>query len=462
MRYQTSLQIGVVVVCLSALLLCDGCVSVHMKSAQAGRRVTLPSGAGFDNAPVTEQALQSTLLAYADRSVTRIHTAWADFSAVNKNSRSSAAQASLQQSGTILLIASEPSVQQALIDMMIYMEAQSADLREYGPAPIYATFANMNEQIWALGSEALTAPELDELRLMINHWKQTHPDRADIRFIRLSSMVPIAGKTILLTRLSKGEMGRIAPISPETRTLEETGLLAERSLFILARMPVLARWNAEFASSEAIGSPEFQKMLSNTSQLAASSTSIARFTDTFPQQVRTAREALFSDLGTQEASAQRLMSQTQTLLLEARKTSESLQTTLAGVQRIVAETGIGGPSGGKRIDIESYARTAEQLRLAAAEANQLTRSVTDLSASPQFSAKIRAIDVASDRKLQTASSEMKGVVDHAILRAAELVGFIFLLFIAYKLGVRRLDARKVVVPAISGDKNGRSFGQKAS
>jgi hypothetical protein len=461
MSSKSRLHIGVVVVCLAALLLSNGCVSVHMKSAKAGRRVTLPSGAGFEGTPLTEQALQSTLLAFADRGVTRVHGAWVDLSAKDKRLRSSAAQSSLQQSGTILLIASEPSVEQALIDMMIYMNVQWADLQQYGPAPVAAVFADMNKQIWGLGSEALAPQEMDELRLMINQWRQTHPDRGDIRFVRLSSMVPIPNKTTLLTRLSKGQSGRIAPISPETRTLEEGGLLAERSLFILARVPVLARWNAEFASMQAIDTPEFQTLLSNTSQLARSSTSIARFTDTFPQQVRAGREALFSDLGTQEVAAHRLLNQTQSLLVEARKTSESLHATLAGVQGVLAQTGISGGSG-KHFDIESYARTAEQLRLAAAEANELTRSVTDLSDSPQFSAKVRAIDVASDRKLQTASNQMKGVVDHAILRAAELVVFIFLLFIGYKLLVRRLQPAKTVTPRNFDDKSGGGFERKAS
>jgi hypothetical protein len=448
---------------IAAILLCNGCVSVHMKSAQAGRRVTLPTGPGFEKTALTQQALQSTLLTFADRSVIQIRFVWTDTLDKSLTQRVTADQSSLAQSSTILSIASEPSVEQSLIDMMIYMDLQSADLQHYGPAPVAAAFAGLNKEAWKLGTDVLTPQELDELRAIIKQWKQTHPNRADVRFARLGSMVPIPGQTTLLTRLSNGDPGRLAPMNPDTRTVEEAGLLAERSLFLLGRVPVLARWNAGLALSEAAGTPEFQTLVRNTSQLASSSTSLARFTDTFPQQVRAGRNAFFSDLGTQQVSAERLIAQTQALLLEARKTNESMQATLAGVHGLMGAANVSSGNGpGKPFNIESYARTAEQLRLAAAEANELTRNVSELSDSPQFSSQVRALDAGSDRKMQTASNQMKSVVDHAMLRAIELVIFIFLMLIGYKFLMRRLQEPKATTPRSFDDQAGRGFGQKAS
>jgi hypothetical protein len=446
---------------IAAILLCNGCVKVHMKSAQAGRRVTLPTGPGFERAALTEQALQSTLLTFADRSVYRINLAWADTSHTNLNERVKADQSRLYQASTIVSIASEPSVEQSLINMMIYMDLQSADLQQHGASPVAAVFTELNTEAWTLGSEVLTPQEVNELSSMIKQWKQTHPSRADIRYARLSSMVPIPGQTTLLTRLSKGDPGRLAPMDPDTRTIEESGLLAERSLFVLGRIPALARWNAGLAVSEAFGTPEFQTLVRNTSQLANSSASLARFTDTFPQQVRAGRNAFFSDLGTQQVAAERLIAQTQALLLEARKTNESMQATLAGVHGLLKATNAGTTTG-KPFDIDSYARTAEQLRLAAAEANALTRNVSELSDSPQLSSQVRALDAGSDRKIQTASNQMKGVIDHAMLRAIELVLFIFLMLVGYKFFVRRLQRPKATAPRSFDDQAGGSFERKAS
>jgi hypothetical protein len=421
---------------LAAVLLSNACVSVHMKGAKPERRVTLPGGPGFEKGALTQQALQSTLLTFADRSVNRINHVWQEMSENGGALRSAAETASLQQSGAVLSIASEPSPELALIDMMIYLNLQAWELQQHGPPAVAGVFNQLNAEVWSYGSNVLAPEEADELRAMIAQWKQAHPTGAEVRWARLASMTPIPGKTTLLSRLAKGDPGRMAPIDPQTRTIEESGLLAERFLFLIGRVPTIARWNANLAMTQTFETPEVQTLMYNTDRLARSSTSLARFTDTFPQQVRAGRDAFLADLGPQETAAGQLIGQTQAMLQEARRTSDSMQATLAGVHELLGpRTGEGA---GRPFDIEAYTRAAEQFRLAATEANELTRTV----GTPEFSSQLRALDAASDRKIQTASGEMKSVIDHAALRAAQVALLIFIMLAVYRYWTLRLQAAK--------------------
>jgi hypothetical protein len=150
-----------------------------------------------------------------------------------------------------------------------------------------SAFAAAEKSVWEHADRVLTTQQQQELRGMILEWREANPDRHDLSWVRLQEFA---------TARQAGASGQGAPpnsilallwidpaanLTPTTRELQETRLLAERLAFFAKRTPVILGWQVELTAARMVDSGEVRQLVESTSRitdsLSAFSTSAERF-----------------------------------------------------------------------------------------------------------------------------------------------------------------------------------------
>ncbi|MHB1306609.1 MAG: hypothetical protein ACYDC1_14315 [Limisphaerales bacterium] len=115
--------------------------------------------------------------------------------------------------------------------------------------------------------------------------------------------------------------------------------------------------------------------------------------------------------------------------------SSSLNTTLTTFDALMKRFGVGEPdtapappSDARPLDILDYARTAEQLAVAARELDALLKEATNTLDSPALTARLKDLNAVSDR----IKADARSVLNHAFLLGAGLVLLTFVCGVAYR------------------------------
>lgn len=218
-------------------------------------------------------------------------------------------------------------------------------LHEEGKA-LLAAHVRAENDVWAAGSKMLTRRQLEELKTIIEQWREDHPQQYYVSHIRLadiaasrnltrqSSQVKLPGSVFGLLYLDP--LSGLDPVAAELRSYRA---LTERMVYLAQRMPLVFVAQVERATNDATGAPEVRRMVNAAEKL---NETFSRFADTasrFPQQLsaeRTAaieqasaavaaeRKAVLTELETQGAQMQRLIGDARVLLDRADQAGASI------------------------------------------------------------------------------------------------------------------------------------------
>jgi hypothetical protein len=107
-----------------------------------------------------------------------------------------------------------------------------------------------------------------------------------------------------------------------TTQVDQTRLLAERSLFLAQRLPFLMRWQAEVYTSSALATREAQQTQAQIEQMSAVATAMSRVLEGLAGQIAQERQAALDDLFAHiQTERQAALEQLESLVQQERKST---------------------------------------------------------------------------------------------------------------------------------------------
>lgn len=249
---------------------------------------------------MTEIELQSELMGFADRFATFMLQAIDDF----QTDQPLPDQRRIVLGDTVLTIASvytiaaEPNPDIALLDMiamvtlgrMIY-EEHWLDQMGSKIEPIIKGLRTAEDDVWQLAARILDVEKQGDLQRIILEWRRANPEVLSFSLLRFSDYATERRKSTMAQQTLQVS-GLFQSVQQATQEVEETRLLAERSLFLATRMPLLTGYFADVWLSQMTLNPQAHDLLSNFDRMAAVSERMAAVAEKFPQDIATIRENL--------------------------------------------------------------------------------------------------------------------------------------------------------------------------
>ncbi|HEY4370087.1 MAG TPA: hypothetical protein VGN07_22845 [Steroidobacteraceae bacterium] len=356
----------------------------------------------------------------------------------------------IQQSTAAYTIASGPNPVINALDMIVLATLSRMVVEDYigslagaRAAPLLEVHRDLERQSWALVANVVNDEQTTELRALIAQWRAAYPDARAVSQVRIADFAGIAGRHSDEKHGSGSVFALIGldPLSnldPAVRELEQTRLLAERTIYYLQRSPGLLDMQVERLAYQLAVTPEAKHSIAGIERVSFAAEALGRLSADAPALIASERHALITDLTATLHSEQRRL---QTLLVEAREvlqagtqTSESVGATVAALDGFVArfQPKDAPPSAAstprRPFDITEYAQTAHELAGAAQDLQALLAQADSSSAGVQ-------------RLAATTTQGLNAVVDRAFWRGILLITVLALATLLTTLAYRYVTVR---------------------
>ena len=229
----------------------------------------------------------------------------------------------------------------------------------------------------------------------------------------------------------------LSNLDPAVKELEQTRLLAERTIYYLQRAPDLLDMQIERLAYQLAIMPEAKQTLGGVERISVAAEAFGELTADAPTIIARERHALVADLTAALHTEQERM---QALLVEARgvlqagtQTSESVGATVAAFDALVARLQprdvqpAASAAPRRPFDITEYAQTARELASAAQDLQALLVQLDTSSAGVE-------------RLAGTTTSALQEVVDRAFWRVLVLIGALAIAALFAALAYRYISA----------------------
>lgn len=207
----------------------------------------------------------------------------------------------------------------------------------------------------------------------------------------------------------------LASLDPAVRQLEQTRLLAERTIYYLQRVPYILNLQVDRASSELLARPEVNGLLRDSDRISGSLERFAGVAEALPAKLTAEREALIqqlsSELLTQQQAVRPMLAELRATLEAGDATAASVEGLIQSIERLMARfpaSSTDGQAPQQSFDIQQYAAAAAELGRTAQELQRLVGSID--AQAPALAG-----------SLDTAISRIDSLVDRLFWRLAALL-----------------------------------------
>jgi hypothetical protein len=270
--------------------------------------------------------------------------------------------------------------------------------------PLLETIRRLETNAWTLVASVLKPEQQQELRELIQQWRQKNPNQRYIGAVRFREFAqafgqtqkPAAGKPTSVFGLLF--LDPMAGLDPTVRAVEQTRYLAERVLYYGQRLPILVTWQAEFLALQLADQPATKQVLTNADQLTASLQVFARTAEQLPQLVHQERQAaiqqvfagiatertnLLNTLASEDKKMRELLAETRETLKAANEMGISLDAAIRSLDAFVhyvsppSTNAATAPAStnSRPFDVLDYGIAAERIGAMAKDLNLLLTSV---------------------------------------------------------------------------------------
>ena len=382
------------------------------------------------------QVLQLSVMRFADEYVGSITQPIRNFETSTDNAadRLTAQNWLLSQATAAYTTASGPSPIVNTVDLvvlttlsrMVVDDAWAGERFGERAALLREAYHRLEPLALELAKGALSADQIAELQQVILVWREQNPHVTAISYVHFRDVAssmgkPKTGGTDKFSGLfSMLGLDPFSSLDPAVREISQSRELAERTIYYAQRMPNLLDMQIERLTFEFATMPEVTRLLANADQVAGAAATSARVVGELPSLLPREREAairqIMDAVTVETAHTRELVSQLHAALEAGTVTSNSLDATIRSFDQLVARLqrpatadGYAQPSPAKPFDITEYTTAAVEVSRTAAQLESLIGSVD--RGTP-------ALAQASDR----AAATLRGVVDHAYWRGAQLLG----------------------------------------
>lgn len=429
------------------------------------------TGGGKPSDRVPPNIVQGGVMRFADTFAARITQATQEFAAKagTPEARIQALSWSIGQNTSAFIIATGINARVSLLDMIVLVTLGRMVHegywmpKVYGDAdlPMVEAFQASEEDVWQMADQVLSPEQQEEVRAVLNEWREQNPDMGITAFVRLpefQDLLKASAATGAKTGGGLGELLSVDPLGglePAVREIEQTRLFAERTMFYMQRVPILLSSQVELLSLKLMRLPEVHSALEVSERISQAAASISATAAALPESVRVERDAavkqisgeialqrqgLISDLDKAEEPTRKILNDARATLEAGTQLSAALQSALVTLDTFIGRFDKpppvpGAPPAppkppGKPFDITEYGAAATQLTAAVHELNGLVASLDQNL--PQVQRMLDEVAARGDR-----------TIDHAFTRGLQFGGLLVAAAALAVLIVRWISARFV-------------------
>jgi hypothetical protein len=275
--------------------------------------------------------------------------------------------------------------------------------REFPPealARIRRALAELEGTLNELAATVVTPETLAALRELVVKWRAANPDQDYVAFVTLDT----ADIAAIDARFRKdaGRRGFFAPVSEAARQIEVTNQVAERALFLVNQLPILAEWNAELLVLRTFNTPEALGTLDFMNRFVRSVETLNVEVISLPDRIASERNRTLQQLGEvfrveRKATLDQVATEAERLeplLRDLAAASAALQGTSASLERLFPPKPPGEPGGDTlgQLDgvLQQVSRASVDLRALLDEARPLMAGEAPAAGLAAFDAAVEA------------------------------------------------------------------------
>jgi hypothetical protein len=371
----------------------------------------------------TQTQLQSQLMTFADSYAAVIAQATMEVQLQNPSPRVSIlVQRDFATSGSAaLIIAASPNPEVGLLDMVVMVTLGRMIYEEHWRKtlgtivqPMVDGFKLAETGAWRVAATVLSADEQTQLRNLIRSRRRQYPDQFFFSFLRFKDFETQRYGPTFDPSTKSG--GLFKSVKEATQKVDDVLLLAERGLYLGARLPLLANSTAQLGVLELLQRQDIQQVIADLRTLATGINTIAAVTEKLPAE-------LVHDLLAEEKRLHNLLRGVKTTFAVGNDLMVSANTTLSTTSDLAKQLGLDlAEADGTLVDMAAIRATVKQL-------NTMVASLGQVLASPGFQQHLP--DLLEEKRLQglltgaqqtfTAGNELIASANTALKTTSDLV-----------------------------------------
>jgi hypothetical protein len=410
------------------VVVASACASAAPQTEQI---VVAPIDDDYSDQAMTREELEDQVRRFSDRYYTRIALAVGTIRKSAKNDNEVELLQGWQSisQATVVDIAVGPNPVTNLMDMMVLTSLQRMVIKDYWSPEVFGETRGavlleaatmVEEDIWAIADNVLTADQQGDLMNLVTEWHKENPDQIYPWMVRMGEF---SGQRAAALEAVKQSGGMLKAVHQARETAEELQAFGERVLFYLQRAPAMTSNAMETSVLQLLGGRHVAEVMEDADRFVNAVEHLIDViealpggrlaaVDQFVEGVRAERRLLFEEL----SSAQPEM---QAMLVELRQTLEI-------VDQITARFDSGEESS-EPVDIAGYQALTEEVANAMTELRLTLGALGGvLDSSPAL---IALVDQLVERE-----SEM---VNQLLLYAMILILFFFVVLFAYRFAAAK-------------------------
>lgn len=261
------------------------------------------SGQPAAGAPGLE-ALRSSVLAYAGRYREKLGFAIDSNMAAagNAGQRFGLQATKVSYVSAVVHTATGPDPVLAVRDLVVALQLQriiwdesgrDADFPASAVAAVRAALRDMEQDIHELAAGVVSSGAMEALHREVLSWRAANPEQDYVAFVVLDT--PGAERVEKHWNEDARRGGFLAPVNEAARQIAHTRETAERALFLLNQLPMLAEWNTELLVLRALAMPEAARASDYAARMVAVTEKLQGTISALPDRITVERQALLDN-----------------------------------------------------------------------------------------------------------------------------------------------------------------------
>lgn len=413
---------------------------------------------------VSEVELQLELMSYADRYAATVAQAVDDVERLGPSleTRRVVLADMVFSAAAAFTTAADADAQLALLDLVVMTTLGRMIFEDYwrprlGAAadPVIGALARLERDIWTVAAPILDGPQRLELRERITAFRRDNPDLSTFSHLRFADF-PSKQEGSTFQKVGSG--GMFASVKRVSETVEKTRILAERSLYVATRLPLLSGGFADIWVSRLAANPAVDKVLADTHAFAEVADRFAVVAEGLPETITTQRREAIEQLGSEvsvlreeaiEDLFQHIATEREEIIRRVTASDEQLGALLDALSQTLAESNTliaaaddlaerfdKGPEADP-FEIEPYRLTIDQAGVLVGQLTTLLEATQETLESPGAERLAPALNETIDAVGRTTHE----LVDHTFYRALLLIVLALVGSVIAMLGYRWLARR---------------------
>jgi hypothetical protein len=422
--------------CVVLVALLAGCVA-SAPPRSTSQVVVAPVGASGSTSAsgMTRAELEAHVRRYADRYITRVAIASNAVIAGTSTVEQSRFMEDWKNISytAIVEVAIGPDAMTNLLDMMTLAMLSRLVVEEYWSPDVITpavgdeiaagflqAYVDLEEDIWTVADDVLTAEQQNALRVLIREWREENPEQTYPWYVRLSNF---SGQHAASLEAVKQSGGMLQEVARAREAAEEIQAFGERVLFYLQRAPMLTSGQFESSAADILGGPEISLLVEDIDRFVVAVERLVAVIEELPGGRLHAVDQFMDRLAEERVATLTGMAnagpEIQKLLVELLPVMQSFERSMVAIKTKDPD--------GEPFDIGEYRALVAESATTAAALSLLTQSLTDI--------------MNSDSQMNTLVESLVEIEESIINKLFNQMLLLLAIFFAALVGYRYISTR---------------------